>query len=51
MKYWSMYDSHKAAWTNFSELTEPHIAEIMLGHKLSGKIRSAAYKKGIRDVE
>ena len=36
MKHWSVHDLRKTARTNFSTLTEPHIAEIMLGHKLPG---------------
>jgi integrase len=34
MEHWSVHDLRKTARTNFSSLTEPHIAEIMLGHKL-----------------
>lgn len=37
MKHWSVHDLRKTARTNFSVLTEPHIAEIMLGHKLVGQ--------------
>ena len=37
MEHWSVHDLRKTARTNFSELTEPHIAEIMLGHKLPGQ--------------
>lgn len=37
MKHWSVHDLRKTARTNFSELTDPHIAEIMLGHKLPGQ--------------
>ncbi|WP_444926639.1 tyrosine-type recombinase/integrase [Microbulbifer sp. TRSA002] len=37
MKHWSVHDLRKTARTNFSELTKPHIAEIMLGHKLPGQ--------------
>lgn len=37
MKHWAVHDLRKTARTNFSELTEPHIAEIMLGHKLPGQ--------------
>jgi hypothetical protein len=40
MKHWSIHDLRKTARTNFSTLTEPHIAEIMLGHKLPGRGRS-----------
>ncbi|HDS1726479.1 site-specific integrase [Pseudomonas putida] len=36
MAHWSVHDLRKTARTNFSTLTEPHIAEIMLGHKLPG---------------
>lgn len=34
MEHWSVHDLRKTARTNFSSLTQPHIAEIMLGHKL-----------------
>lgn len=34
--YWSLHDLRRTARTNFSDLTEPHVAEIMLGHKLPG---------------
>lgn len=34
MEHWSIHDLRKTARTNFSTLTAPHIAEIMLGHKL-----------------
>ena len=37
MIHWSMHDLRKTARTNFSTLTEPHVAEIMLGHKLPGE--------------
>ncbi len=36
MEHWSLHDLHKTARTNLSTLTEPHIAEIMLWHKLTG---------------
>lgn len=36
MEHWSLHDLRKTARTNLSTLTEPHIAEIMLGHKLPG---------------
>lgn len=36
MKHWSIHDLRKTARTNLSSLTEPHIAEIMLGHRLPG---------------
>jgi integrase len=39
MKHWSVHDLRKTARTNFSTLTEPHIAEIMLGHRLPGTWR------------
>ncbi|CDG95437.1 Phage integrase [Xenorhabdus bovienii str. puntauvense] len=34
--HWSLHDLRRTARTNFSALTEPHVAEIMLGHKLPG---------------
>ena len=37
MEHWSIHDLRKTARTNFSTLTDPHIAEIMLGHKLPGQ--------------
>lgn len=37
MKHWSIHDLRKTARTNLSELTEPHIAEIILGHRLPGQ--------------
>ena len=37
MEHWSVHDLRKTARTNFSTLTAPHIAEIMLGHKLPGQ--------------
>ena len=36
MEHWSVKALRKTARTNLSELTEPHIAEIILGHKLPG---------------
>ena len=36
MVHWSFYDIRKTARSNWSELTAPHVAEIMLGHKLPG---------------
>ena len=36
MQHWSVHDLRKTARTNWSTLTEPHIAEIMLGHRLPG---------------
>ena len=36
MKHWSVHDLRKTARTNLSSLTEPHIAEIILGHRLPG---------------
>lgn len=36
MAHWSMHDLRKTARTNFSTLTEPHVAEMMLGHSLKG---------------
>lgn len=40
MQHWSIHDLRKTARTNFSKLTQPHIAEIMLGHKLPGEWRT-----------
>lgn len=37
MEHWSVHDLRKTARTNLSELTEPHVAEIILGHKLPGQ--------------
>ncbi len=37
LEHWSVHDLRKTARTNFSQLTEPHVAEIMLGHKLAGQ--------------
>jgi len=37
MAHWSIKALRKTARTNFSTLTQPHIAEIMLGHKLPGE--------------
>lgn len=37
MEHWSMHDLRRTARTNFSSLTEYHIAEIMLGHSLPGQ--------------
>ncbi|PHM37134.1 tyrosine-type recombinase/integrase [Xenorhabdus innexi] len=34
--HWSLHDLRRTARTNFSDFTEPHVAEIMLGHKLPG---------------
>ncbi len=36
MEDWSMHDLRRTARSNFSKFTEPHVAEIMLGHKLPG---------------
>jgi len=36
MEHWSIHDLRKTARTNFSTLTQPHIAEVMLGHRLPG---------------
>lgn len=40
MAHWSVHDLRKTARTNFSTLTQPHIAEIMLGHSLPGEWRT-----------
>ncbi|MGQ7242783.1 tyrosine-type recombinase/integrase [Salinicola sp. V024] len=36
MAHWSMYDLRKTARTRWSQLAEPHVCEIMLGHVLPG---------------
>lgn len=36
LTHFSMHDLRSTARTNFSTLTDPHIAEIMLGHTLGG---------------
>jgi len=36
LAHFSMHDLRRTARTNFSTLTDPHIAEIMLGHSLGG---------------
>lgn len=36
MPHWSMHDLRKTARTNFSTITDVHIAEVMLGHSLKG---------------
>lgn len=36
MQHWSMHDLRKTARTNFSTLTDAHVAEVMLGHSLQG---------------
>ncbi|MBN7895232.1 tyrosine-type recombinase/integrase, partial [Providencia rettgeri] len=35
-KTWSIHDLRRTMRTGISELTDPHIAEIMVGHKLPG---------------
>lgn len=37
MQHWSTYALRKTCRTNLSTLTEPHIGEIILGHKLPGE--------------
>lgn len=37
MEHWSVHDLRRTARTNFSTLTQPHVAEIMLGHRLPGE--------------
>lgn len=39
MAEWSVHDLRRTARTNFSELTEPHVAEIILAHRLPGEWR------------
>ena len=36
MEHWSLHSLRKTARTSWSTLTKPHVAEIMLGHKLPG---------------
>lgn len=36
LHHFSIHDLRRTARTNFSELTQPHVAEVMLGHKLPG---------------
>ncbi|WP_011220631.1 tyrosine-type recombinase/integrase [Photobacterium profundum] len=36
MDSWAVYALRKTMRTNISDLTQPHVAEIMLGHKLPG---------------
>ena len=36
MAHWSVHDLRKTARTNFSRLTEAHIAEVLLGHTIGG---------------
>ncbi|MBV2128207.1 tyrosine-type recombinase/integrase [Arsukibacterium indicum] len=36
MESWAIHDLRKTCRTNLSTITEPHIAEIMLGHSLPG---------------
>ena len=37
MKHWSIHDLRRTARTNFSSLTDWHIAEVMIGHVLPGE--------------
>ncbi|BCE02964.1 tyrosine-type recombinase/integrase [Marinicellulosiphila megalodicopiae] len=37
MEHWSIHDLRRTARTNFSKYAQPHISEIMLGHKLPGQ--------------
>lgn len=36
LEHWTLHDLRRTARTNLSSITDPHIAEIMLGHKLPG---------------
>lgn len=36
MEHWSLHDLRKTARTNFSSITDVHVAEVMLGHSLKG---------------
>lgn len=37
MEHWSIHDLRRTTRTNLSDLTEPHVAEIIMGHKLPGE--------------
>lgn len=39
MEHWSMHDLRRTARSNFSTITEFHVAEIMLGHSLGGVVQ------------
>ncbi|WP_394239918.1 tyrosine-type recombinase/integrase [Vibrio astriarenae] len=39
MPLWSVHDLRRTARTNFSSLAEPHVAEVMVGHRLPGAVR------------
>ncbi|MDH2296076.1 site-specific integrase [Cobetia sp. 1AS1] len=56
MEHFSLYDLRKTARTNWASIAEPHVCEVMLGHKLPGvwqvydhydyyKEQKAAYQK------
>jgi integrase len=36
MQHWTLHDFRATARTKFSKLTQPHVAEKMVGHKLAG---------------
>lgn len=40
LAHFSMHDLRRTARTNFSTLTQPHIAEVLLGHSLGGVWRT-----------
>lgn len=40
MAHWSVLDLRRTARTNSSKLTEPHVAELMLGHKVPSEWES-----------
>ncbi|WP_417552521.1 tyrosine-type recombinase/integrase [Marinomonas fungiae] len=37
MEHWAMHDLRRTMRTHMAELVQPHVAEIMLGHKLPGE--------------
>lgn len=37
MEHWSIHDLRRTVRTNFSTIAPPHVAEIILGHKLPGE--------------
>lgn len=37
MAHWTIHDLRRTARTNFSTITKPHVAEMLLGHKLPGE--------------
>ena len=43
IEHWTMHDLRRTARTNFSSITEPHIAETMLGHSFPGEWKTYDY--------